>query len=310
MNYLVTGGAGFIGSHLVDRLLLDKHDVTVIDDFSTGQVENLASRRVKIITAHITDDLSSIFKKYQFDVVFHLAAIPRVQLSIDHPAKTHHTNINGVFNLLMACKEFKVKRFVFASSSSVYGNQAKLPLEETMIPNPVSPYALHKLVGEQYCHLFNSIYGLDTVCLRYFNVYGPRQNPSGDYSNLIPKFIVKLQKNEVPQIRGTGDNTRDYTFVDDVVEATLWAGKLTNKKVIGQVINIGGGKNHSINEVAKRIVALTKSEARPTHGPAVIEPKDTLANIKKAKKLLGWKPRVSFEEGLRRTVSYFSKTAS
>ena len=233
-----------------------------------------------------------------------MAAIPRVQLSINNPRSTHQTNIDGTFNLLMACKDFGVKRFVFSSSSSVYGDQESLPLKETMVPNPMSPYALHKLVGEYYCHLFNLIYGIETVSLRYFNVFGTRQSPDGGYANLIPKFFLKFKNNESPVINGAGKQTRDFTYVDDVVNANILAAICKNKKCFGQVFDIGGGKNYSVNEVTQIIIKLSGAKSKAVHGPAVIEPQDTLADISKSKKLLGWEPKVDFISGMRIIASH------
>jgi len=221
-KYLVTGGAGFIGSHLVDRLLKDGHEAVVIDDFSLGKKENLSARpRLKIYKKSICEKLDLIFKQHRFDAVFHLAALPRVQFSIAHPRQSHEANVNGTLNLLIAARDRGVKRFIYSSSSSVYGNQTILPLVETMTPNPMSPYAFQKLAGEHYCRLFAELYGLETVSLRYFNVYGPRQNPDGAYAGQIPKFFSKLLAGETPVINGDGKQTRDNTYVDDVVEANL-----------------------------------------------------------------------------------------
>ncbi|MCL4397622.1 SDR family oxidoreductase [Patescibacteria group bacterium] len=299
MNCLVTGGAGFIGSHLVDRLLSDGHEVTVIDNFSTGRPENLAGKKVEIIKRSICDNLDQIFENEKFEVVFHLAAIPRVQLSINDPVNTHETNINGTFNLLLTCRKFNVKRFVFSSSSSVYGDQDRLPLVETMTPNPSSPYALHKLVGEHYCRLFRELYGLETISLRYFNVYGPRQNPDGGYANLIPKFFRMLKDGNSPVINGTGKQTRDFTYVGDVVEANLLAANTTNPDCFGQTFNVGAGKNYSVNEVAEIIIKLTGSKSKVSYGPKVVEPQNTLADISKSTKLLGWSPKTNFTEGMK-----------
>lgn len=308
MNCLVTGGAGFIGSHLVDRLLKDGQKVTVIDDLSIGKLENIKGKKVRFFKKSICENLDAIFKQGKFSVVFHLAAIPRVQLSIDDPLNTHETNINGTFNLLMACRQFGVKRFVYSSSSSVYGNQKTLPLTETMTPNPVSPYALHKLVGEYYCRLFHLLYNLEAICFRYFNVYGPRQNPEGNYANLIPKFFRMLKDGRPPIINGRGTQTRDFTYIDDVIVANTLAATTKNAKCFGETFNIGAGKNYSINEVASMIIKLTNSKVKPVHGPKVIEPRDTLADISKSERLLSWKPRVRFEEGMKLTYRTLLKS--
>ncbi len=308
-TYLVTGGAGFIGSHLVDRLLTDGHRVVVLDDFSLGKKENLPKHKnLKIYKKSICDNLVAIFKKYKFDAVFHLAALPRVQFSIAYPRESHEANINGTLNLLLAAKKFDVKRFVYSSSSSVYGNQAIMPLVETMPAKPISPYALQKYVGEEYCRLFHLLYDMETISLRYFNVYGARQNPDGAYAGQIPKFFSKLLRGETPVINGDGTQTRDNTYVADVVEANILAGKRVSDTLFGKAFNIGGGQNTSVNETTQRILKLTGSKIKPTHGPAVIEPHDTLADTTKAKKILGWEPKTSYEDGLQATYEYFKKT--
>src|SRR3989338_11367348 len=258
-KYLVTGGAGFIGSHLVDRLLKDGHEVVVIDDFSLGKKENLPKN--KKLTVHkksICEKLDTIFRKHKFDAVFHLAALPRVQFSIAYPRESHEANINGTLNLLLATRDHGVKRFIYSSSSSVYGDQKKLPLVETMMPDPMSPYAFQKLAGEYYCRLFAKLYGLETISLRYFNVYGPRQNPDGAYAGQIPKFFSKLLAGETPVINCDGTQTRDNTFVSDVVEANILSAQLTPafsspqggglEGAWGQAFNIGAGRNTSVNE--------------------------------------------------------------
>lgn len=310
MKCLVTGGSGFIGSHLVDGLLELGHSVAVLDDFSLGKEENLAhhksKKNLKVCKKSIVENLSPFFEEHQFQAIFHLAALPRVQFSIKNPKETHEANVNGTLNLLVAAKDAGVKRFVFSSSSSIYGDQEKLPLTEDMTPNPMSPYALHKLVGEYYCRLFYKIYGLETVSLRYFNVYGPRQNPAGDYACLIPKFIQLIQEGKIPTINGDGKQTRDFTYVTDVVNANILAATTKNNACFSEALNIGGGKNISVNEVTSQIIALSKKKIVPKHGLAVIEPKHTLADVAKASLLLKWQPKVDFEEGLKQTFKYFS----
>lgn len=310
MTYLVTGGAGLIGSHLVDRLLKDNHKIVILDDFSSGKEENISQHKnnpnLSVKKMSICDDLKELFVNENFDAVFHLAAIPRVQFSIKYPMETHEANVNGTLNLLNACKEFGVKRFIFSASSSAYGDQDTLPLSENMRPNPMSPYALHKLISEEYCKIFNFLYGLETIALRYFNVFGPRQNPDGEYACLIPKFITRIYNNERPIINGDGNQTRDFTFVEDVANANILAAKTQNKKCFGQCFNIGGGNNHSVNQVTDAILKISGKNIGPIHGPAVIEPHDTLADISKAKEYLDWEPQISFEEGLKKTWEYFT----
>jgi UDP-glucose 4-epimerase len=240
----------------------------------------------------------------------HEAALPRVQFSIAHPWESHVANADGTLNMLIIARDLGIKRFVYASSSSGYGDQ-QIPLTESMEPRPISPYALQKLMSEHYCRLFFELYKLETVSLRYFNVFGPRQNPDGAYAGQIPKFFDKLIRGEVPVINGDGEQTRDNTYVEDVVEANILAGlspsapPLTVRGGWGEIFNIGGGHNHSVNATTKFILEITKSTITPTHGPAVTEPKNTLADISKAKRLLNWEPKMDFTEGLRRTYEYF-----
>ncbi len=294
-NCLVTGGAGFIGSHLVERLLKEGYRVTVVDDLSEGKWENLPKHPNLIkIEASILDNISNIVA--QNEVIFHLAAIPRLQRSLAKPWQTHKVNVDGTLKLLLAAKKHKTKRFIFASSSSVYGNQNRLPFSESMRPDPLVPYSLHKLVGEEYCKIFSDLWGLGTISLRYFNVYGPRMNPDGPYANLIPKFIKLISQDITPTVNGDGKQTRDCTYISDVVEATLLAAQ---SSLSGEIFNIGFGKGISVNEVARTINRLMGKNIKPIHGPAVVEPRSTLASHTKARDLLGWEPKVKFEEGLK-----------
>jgi len=297
-NVLVTGGAGFIGSHLSERLLKEGHQVTVIDDLSEGKWENLPqSPNLKKYKVSILDNVSKYVNGQ--DTIFHLAALPRLKRSIDNPWKTHKVNVDGTLNLLLAAKENKVKRFVFASSSSIYGNQDRLPLTEDMRPNPLVPYSLHKLIGEEYCKMFSDLWGLGTISLRYFNVYGPGMNPDSPYANLLPKFIKLFSHNEIPTINGDGTHSRDFTYISDVIEATLLAAA---SPISGEVVNIGYGETISVNKVVGTLNRLMGKQIKPIHGPAVVEPKTTLASNLKAKEMLGWKPQVSFEEGVKTMI--------
>lgn len=291
MKYIVTGGAGFIGGHLTRTLLERGDSVVILDDLSTGKKENIDAMAHDNLTFYensVRDNLDEIFEKEKPDGVFHLAALPRVQFSIAEPVKTHEANINGTLNLLEACKKHGVKRFVFSSSSSVYGDQDTLPLIETMNPNPLSPYALHKLVGEYYCHLYHMHYDMETVSLRYFNVYGPKQDPEGAYATLIPKFTQMFLDGVTPVINGDGEQTRDFTYVTDVVNANLLAMSTDNKDAFGEMFNVGAGNNISVNDVTDRLKELAKSDIEPEHGPSVIEPKNTYADFSKTKKHLEW----------------------
>lgn len=307
MNTLVTGGAGFIGSHLVDRLVELGHQVTVIDDFSTGRDENLKhlTGQVTIVRQSICDDLTEVFATAKPDVVFHLAAIPRVQFSIHHPREAHEANVNGTVNLLEACRLNGVKRFVFSSSSSIYGDQPRLPLTEDMTPNPMSPYALHKLIGEQYCRMYQRLYGIEPILLRYFNVFGPRQNPNGDYASFIPKFVTMMMAGEAPTIFGDGEQTRDFTYVGDVVAANIAGATTANETCFGQPLNVGAGDQISVNNVVREIQKITGATVQPIFGPAVIEPRKTQADPTTTARLLDWKANVLFAEGLTKTLKYF-----
>ncbi len=285
---LVTGGAGFIGSNLVDNLIKKNWQVIILDNLLTGKKENLNPKA----EFHKIDirDLESIrpyFKKV--DYVFHLAAFPRVQPSIEDPITTHNINVNGTLNVLKAATEAYVKKFVFSSSSSVYGNQEKMPLREDMPASPLSPYALHKYLGEQYCKLFSKIYGLPTVCLRYFNVYGKRQATEGAYVLVTAIFIRQRLNNQPLTITDDGEQRRDFTSVKDVVRANILAAE-SEKVGKGEIINIGRGSNLSVNQIAKMIGGPI------THVPHRLEPRQTLADNLHAKKLLSWVPKENIED--------------
>ncbi|MDO8564478.1 MAG: SDR family oxidoreductase [bacterium] len=290
VKVVVTGGAGFIGSHLVDALLLKGCEVHVIDNLSGGSKENI-NPKAQFHDADIRnlETIKPIIKGALY--VFHTAALPRVQYSIEHPVETNEVNVTGTLNVLIAAQEGGVKRVVYSASSSAYGDQSTLPLVETMIPNPKSPYGLHKYVGELYAKVWSTVHGLETVSLRYFNVYGPRLNPDGAYALAIGKFLKQRKEGKPLTIWGDGTQTRDFTHVRDVVRANLLAAEST-KAGKGEVINIGAGRNISINELATRIGGPV------THIAPRIEPHDTLADNSLAKKLLGWKPEVTIEKGI------------
>jgi UDP-glucose 4-epimerase len=293
MKILITGGAGFIGSNLVDKLIDEGYKVFIIDNLLSGKKENINKKAIfyKIDICHLNKILP-LFKG--IDYVFHLAANPRVIFSVENPIESHKVNVDGTLNVLYASYKNKVKRLIFASSSAVYGDIKKLPLKENMTPNPVSPYGLHKLIGEYYCKLFSNLYNLETVCLRYFNVYGPRMDPNGPYALVIGKFLKLRKENKPLTIYGDGKQTRDFIYVDDVIKANILAMK--SKKVgRGEVINICSGKNYSINYIAKLI------GGRKIYLPARKgEMKHTLGDNSLAKKLLGWKPEISLEEGIKK----------
>ena len=294
MNILVTGGAGFIGSHLVDRLLKDGHKVTVVDNFSTGRLENLKNKGVKLFKQDICKNLDAVFKKGEFDKVFHLAGLPLIQLSIESPEKTAKAAVNGTLFLLETCLKFSVKKFIYISSSAIYGDQADLPMIENEIPNPKSPYGIQKLTGEQYCQFFANVHGLETVIFRAFSVYGPRQIPNSSYG-VVPRFIQVVKNSKEIRINGDGTQTRDFIYVSDVIEALV-------KTAPKGIFNLGSGENTSINDLAKKIIGNKNIKIK--HQPALVDQKDTLADISKAKKLLNWEPKITLDEGLRLTFSH------
>ena len=293
MKCMVIGGAGFIGSNLVDRLVDDGYDVKIVDNLSTGKEENI-NPNAKFFNKDITD----INKMWPYqvdemfgdvDIVFHLAAKARVQPSIESPVEYNNVNVSGLLNVLDACVKYKVKRFVYSSSSSVYGNVENLPTTEEHKLSPMSPYALHKLVGEQYCKLYSEFYGLETVCLRYFNVYGERQILEGSYACVMGIFANQVLEGNPMTIRGDGEQRRDFTYVGDVVEANVKAG--TKKiKFEGDVFNIGNGDNRSVNQLADMI------GGDRVNVEAVLEPRKTLADNGKARFMLDWKPTTKMED--------------
>mgnify|MGYP003627509051 FL=1 len=294
MRCLVTGGAGFIGSNLVDKLIDDGHEVIIFDNYSTGKKENV-NPKAKFFLVDISHQPSFKDKTMEeimtgVDVVFHLAAKARVQPSIENPIEYHNTNVNGTLNMLDACRRYGVKRFIFSSSSSVYGDVEQLPTPEEHELNPMSPYALHKLQGEQYCKLFSELYDLETVCLRYFNVYGERQNTEGAYCLVMGIFAGQLLKGEPMTINGDGENRRDFTYVGDVVDANIRCMDYP-LELNGEAFNIGNGDNRSVNQIAN----LLSEDGDRINKESVIEPKETLANNSKAKKILGWKPTNKIE---------------
>lgn len=290
MKCLVTGGAGFIGSNLVDALIERGDEVRVIDNLSNGKKENV-NPKAKFIVEDICN-LEKIAPHFKgIDVVFHLAALPRVQFSIDYPRETNAVNVNGTLNVLIASRDAGTKRVVYSASSSAYGNNPNLPLKEEMRPVPMSSYGLQKFVGEEYARIFPIFYKLETVSLRYFNVYGPRMSAEGAYPTVIAVFLKQKSERKALTITGDGTQTRDYTHVRDVCRANILAA--TSPQVgKGEVMNIGAGRNFSVNQIAEMIGGSA------VHIDPRIEPHDTLADNSLAKKLIGWKPQVSMEEGI------------
>ena len=293
---IVTGGAGFIGSHIVDALINEGYEVHIVDDLSAGKKENVNEKAI-LHTIDIRDKekLMPIFEGAKY--VFHEAAMLRVQYSIENPVETNEVNVVGLLNVLEASRLNKVERLIFASSAAVYGDQDKCPQSEEMSVSPLSPYAAHKYIGEVYLKLYTRIYGLQTVSLRYFNVYGPRLDPEGAYPLVIGYFLKLLKENKPLTITGDGNQTRDFVHVSDVVRANLLA--LKSEKVgKGEVINIGTGNQYSVNQIAELIGGPKE------YIPPRVEPRATQADIKKAKELLGWEPNVSIEEGIGELKKY------
>jgi len=306
MRIVITGGAGFIGSNLAEVLALaPNNEVCVVDDLSTGRVENIPiASGIEFIKGSITDLQLMNEVLADADFVFHQAALPSVQRSIEDPAHTNEVNIRGTLNVLMAARDAGVKKVIYASSSSVYGDTPELPKREGMTPNPLSPYAVTKLVGEYYCKVFNDVYGLNTISLRYFNVYGPRQDPHSEYAAVIPRFVSRILKGEPPIIYGDGQQTRDFTFVKDVVNANI----LAMKSDATGVYNIASGRRISIQELATLIMRLTgrDRDVEPVFDkPRKGDVRHSLADISRARADMGYKPEYSLERGLEETIRWF-----
>lgn len=292
--YLVTGGAGFVGSHVSEALLAEGHEVRVLDNLSTGKRENIPNG-VEFFEADFCD-LEAIRPAFEgVEGVFHIGALPRVPLSIAQPVETAKTNIMGTLNVLVAARDAKVKRVVYSASSSAYGNQDRLPLTTDMRPDPLNPYALQKYVGELFCQQFAALYGMETVSLRYFNVYGPRMADDGPYVTVIAIFMRQFKAGETLTIDGDGEQTRDFTHVKDVVRANLAAMK-SAKVGKGEVLNVGGGQRYSVNFIASKISSNATHRESP-RGKG--ESRDTLADISLTKELIDWEPTIGFEEGLQ-----------
>ena len=305
---MVTGGAGFIGSHITAALLKSGARVRVIDNLSTGYQENLTEvgGDIDFINASIADTEALYRALENVELVFHEAAIPSVPRSVNQPRETHEASVNGTFGLLLAARDRKVRRLVYAASSSAYGDQPESPKLESMRPDPLSPYAVAKLVGEYYCQVFTRAYALETVSLRYFNVFGPRQDPGSQYSGVISRFLLALNRGESPVIYGDGEQSRDFTFVSNVVDANLRAAE--SSAAIGKVINIANGEAVTVNQLLATVQSLTGH----TDTPAQYEParlgdiRDSLADLTLAKSLLGYTPAVGLEEGLRKTIEWWT----
>jgi len=305
---LVTGGAGFIGSNLVRYVSNSQNHVVVLDDLSTGRKENIddliTEGKIEFVKGSITDLglLQDIFQNIEY--VFHEAALPSVPRSVKDPLTSNDVNINGTLNVLIAAKDAKVKKVIYASSSSVYGDTPTLPKLESMIPNPLSPYAITKLTGEYYCQVFSNMFHLPTVTLRYFNVYGPRQDPSSEYAAVIPKFITCVMNRQSPIIYGDGEQTRDFTYVDDVIQANILAAE---SNATG-VFNAAGGRRITINELAATVMKICDTKLNITYKesrPGDI--KHSLADNSKAHKAFGFTLKYDMEEGLKETIKWYQK---
>ena len=304
---VVTGGAGFIGSHIVDALTRNGLRVRVIDDLSTGHRENLEeiTGDVDFTEGSVADE--QLLKKVLdgAELVFHEAAIPSVPRSVEHPRQSHVASVYGTFTLLLAARDQKVRRVVYAASSSAYGDQPTLPKKEAMLPDPLSPYAVAKLVGEYYCQVFARVYGLETISLRYFNVFGPRQDPGSQYSGVVSRFISVLLNNQQPVIYGDGEQSRDFTYIDNVIDANLRAASVTSG--FGSVVNVANGQRITLNQLLEELKAIVgKPEVKADYREARVgDVRHSLADISRASELLGYQPLVSLREGLQRTIDWW-----
>lgn len=311
VKVVVTGGCGFIGSHIVDELVRRNYAVIIIDNLSTGRRANL-NPKAKFYRRDVTkfNQIKNLFRGANF--VFHAAALARIQPSIKDPRKTFEANIRGTFNVLMAAKEAGLKKVIYSASSSVYGDQPKLPLKEDVISHPKNMYALSKLFGEDMCKVFSKLYGLETVSLRYFNVYGPRQLHSGAYSTVIGVFLKQWASRKPLTITGDGTILRDFTYISEVVRANMLAMR-SSRVGRGEVINIGTGRSHTINEVAALVLGISPREFLEAHRKKLIkyipprpaESRATLADISEARRLLGWRPKIDFKKGLEMTRRHY-----
>ncbi len=307
-RFLVTGGAGFIGSNIAKKLVSQNCFVRVVDNLLTGRKSNLDSiiDKIEFIEADMGDQKVARAAMKDIDIVFHEGALPSVPRSVDDPAASHQHCVDATFTLLLAARDAGIKRFVYAASSSAYGDTPTLPKVETMCPAPLSPYAVGKLVGEYYCSVFSNVYGLETIALRYFNVFGPNQDPKSQYAAAIPAFVTSILKNQPPTIYGDGEQSRDFTFIDNVVEANLLAARAP--KTSGQVVNIACGEAVTVNQIIGMINKSLGKNVKPNYVPERPgDVKHSLADISAATKLIGFKPVVSFEQGLKTAIEWYSR---
>lgn len=309
MDYLVTGGAGFIGSHLAASLVEQGAGVRVLDNFSTGKRENLAPilGKIDLVEGDITDPRICAHACAGVRFVLHQAALPSVPKSIADPVSSHRTNVDGTFNMLVAARDAGVRRFVFAASSSAYGESPALPKTESMPTQPLSPYAVQKLAGENYCRVFAEVYGLETLSMRYFNVFGPRQDPASQYAAAIPAFVTAIIGDRPPTVYGDGEQTRDFTYIENVIKANLAAARAT--KTHGEVLNIACGEPVTVNAIIREINTILGKDVRPEYvaqRPGDI--KHSWADISLAAEKIGFAPAIPLAEGLRRTIVWYRTT--
>jgi len=311
-TYLVTGAAGYMGSHLTEALVARGDSVRAFDNFATGKRENLAGviSRIDLIEADLCDPEGVMAACEGVDYIFHEGALPSVPRSVKQPRPSHETNINGTFNVLEAARACGVKRVVYAASSSAYGNQPGFPRVETMTPQPIAPYPVQKLAGEFYMKSYWQVYGLETVCLRYFNIFGPRQVPDSPYSGVMAKFTLQMMAGERPTIFGDGEQGRDFTYIDNAVQANLLAMQASADHVAGRVFNVACGVRHTLNETYSVIAHLLNYPEPPQYGPGRTgDVRNSQADVSAAREAFGYVPVVGFEEGLRRTVEWYQQSA-
>ncbi len=307
MKVLVTGGAGFIGSNLVRKLLNDGYEVRILDDFSTGKEENIKemAKEIEIIEGDLRNEEDCQKAVSDCEIIFHQGAIPSVPRSIDNPISTYQVNVNGTLNLLLASRDHNISKVVFASSSSIYGDTPTLPKIETMSPSPQSPYASSKLAGENICQVFARTFRVPTICLRYFNVYGPRQDPTSQYAAVIPKFITALLNNEQPIVYGDGEQSRDFTYIEDVIQANIKSAK--SEANMGEVLNIACHAQITLNQLLEQLKNIIGKDIEAKYtDPRPGDVKHSYAAIDKARNLIGYQPNVDFSTGLENTIEFFN----
>ncbi len=303
---LVTGGAGFIGSHIVRRLLEQGQSVRVLDDFSTGKRQNLAevAGQIELVEGSICDAATVAQAMRGVEVVFHLAARASVPRSVAEPRPCNEINVTGALNLLIAARDVGARRFVYSASSSAYGDSPVMPKKPDMRPQPLSPYAVSKLAAEHYCTCWWHVYGLQTICLRYFNVFGPRQDPHGAYAAVIPAFVSRMLKGQPPVVYGDGEQSRDFCFIENVVNANMLAAEAA--ELHGEVVNIACGERTTLNAIVKDVNTLLGTNVQPKYEPPRAgDVRHSLADLSDAKRVLGYEPKVMFSEGLRRSIDWY-----